>query len=229
MENKNNKWELKLNNKKTYHASNVILATGSHPRSLKLSGPKEIPLDLALDPAKLKTMVNSSDVVAVFGSSHSAILMMSALSNMNVRQVINFYRSPLIYSEKKAGWTLHAYSGLKAETGMWAREVLEKNPPKNLVRVLSNDIHIKSIIPACTKVIYAIGYEPNNLSFVKGLDARTYDKTTGVIADNLFGIGIAFPDCYTDRENNTECRVGFKSFMKFAKKNVPLWLKAARH
>lgn len=227
MERKNGIWELSLSSKQKHYAHNVILATGSHPKSLNLTGPQEIPLDLALDPNKLKALVNTHDSVAIFGSSHSAMLIMRALSTMNIKRIINFYRSPLIYSQRMDGWTLYAYSGLKAETGMWAKEVLEKNPPTNLTRVLSNDQNISELLPLCSKVIYAIGYEQNDVSFVKGVDARSYDKTTGVIADNLFGIGIAYPECYTDPASNVECRVGYKSFMKFAKKQMPFWLKKA--
>jgi len=71
---------------------NAILATGAEPLSLSYQGPTEIQLDSALDQSLLATMVGPEDTVAVFGSGASAILLLKYLSEITVKQVINFYK-----------------------------------------------------------------------------------------------------------------------------------------
>src|SRR3990167_907709 len=74
-------WELTMSNKKL-RAKNVILATGSEPKSLTLPGVEEITLSTALDPEQLQSSCHKDDVIAVFGSSHSAILILKTLLEM---------------------------------------------------------------------------------------------------------------------------------------------------
>lgn len=60
-------------------SKNVILAVGSVPKKLAYAGLDEIPLEAALDPQKLAQQPLEGATVAVFGSSHSAMI---ALPNL---------------------------------------------------------------------------------------------------------------------------------------------------
>lgn len=210
-------WDIKTKRGLVHKSTNVILAIGSQPKSLYYPGPQEIPLDIALDLKKLHQHIHPNDVVAVFGASHSAILVLEALSNVPIKTIINFYKKPLIY--------YIPFAGLKGQAAQWAKTVLEKNPPSNLFRFFASDEHVAKIIPQCTKVIYAIGYERNDTSFIPKISLTTFNPETGIIRNNLFGIGIAFPEEFIDSFGKTEKRIGILSFMHFAKKNVPLWIK----
>lgn len=204
-------------------ARHVVLATGSHPREMHYDGVATISLDQALDRYALQTLVTPKDCIAVFGSSHSAVLIMKFLCEGDVRRIINFYKHPLIYAEDQGTWILHASSGLRGVAAEWARTVLEQNPPAHLERYLNTDEHRAQYLPECSKAIYAIGYERNSipLAGAAGTDELSYDPETGIIGPRLFGIGIAFPEKIVDPAGNVEHKVGLNSFMRYAQRVIP--------
>lgn len=220
-------WHIGLqeNNSRTkITATHVVLATGSRPKTLDYNCKQTIPLDIALSKTALAQEVTAEDTVAVVGSSHSAILLLKFLSELSVKRIINFYKKPLLYAIDMGTWILHNANGLKGETAQWAKEVLEKNPPANLVRIHNNQATRDAWLPLCNKIIYAVGYERNDLPTVNGASTVTYDDHSGIIAPRLFGIGIAFPEGYIDPLGNQEHRVGLNSFMEYAQRVVPQWL-----
>ena len=206
------------------NAQNVVLAHGSHPRSLNYPCSHEIPLDSALKQAELAQQIKPEDSVAVVGSAHSAILILKFLSELPVSRIINFYNKPLEYAVDMGNWTLHVSSGLKGITAEFARNILEKNPPANLIRVYNSAEARKAWLPICNKIIYAAGYERNPLPPINGSQDLSYDDKTGMIGPRLFGIGIAFPDRYVDPLGNVEHRIGLSSFMDYAQRVVPQWM-----
>ena len=193
-------------------AQKVILAIGAEPKRLTYDIP-EILLDDALDKDKLATLVSPDDTIAVFGGMHSAILVLKYLSeNCSVKQIINFYIEPYFYGPP----------GLEGATALWAQTVLEQNPPANLSRVLSTLENRKNILPLCTKAIYAIGYEPSPI-LVNGSLNLTFDEYTGIIDQNLYGIGIAFPP--TGIINGQKiAKNGLHAYLGYAKKLIPQWI-----
>ena len=164
----------------------------------------------------------------MFGASHSAILVLKTLTTLPIHKIINFYTMPLRYACKTQTGKLYAFSGLKALSAQWAKQTLEQCQPHNLVRIKINKNSNPQELTQCTKVIYAIGFEPNDMSFIVGANPVHYDSATGIITNHLFGIGIAFPESYIDQLGHTEYKVGLKSFMEFAKRTIPLWLKVAQ-
>lgn len=208
-----------------FSAKRVVLATGSHPRSLDYNCDTQIPLDSALDKSKLAQLVKPNDTIAVIGSAHSAILAMKFLSELNVGRIINFYNKPLQYVEDMGSWALHAESGLKGIAAQWAREVLEKNQPPNLMRIMNCEAARTAWLPICNKIIYAAGFERNDLPPINGSSQPvSYDSKTGVIGTHLFGIGIAFPELQTDPLGNSEYRIGLNSFINYAQRVIPEWM-----
>ena len=110
-------------------------------------------------------------------------------------------------------------------TEWWAKNVLEANPPANLVRVFNNPESRKAWLPLCNKIIYAIGYQRNELPTIEHCDYIAYDDQTGIIGPHLFGLGIAFPETYTDEETGKKIpKVGLLGFMKYAKRIIPEWI-----
>lgn len=217
------------------HAQNLVLATGSKPKQLTLPAAKNathLPLDYALNRQWLKSQVSAQDTVAVFGSSHSAVLVMRHLWLLGVKAIINFYRSPLIYAHykdatEKPAELIHPYDGLKGLAAEWASTVLEKDTPANIIRITSTPENTEKILPSCTKVIYAVGYERNPLPFEDVVNFDAYDGH-GIIAPGLFGVGIAFPQDYTDIEGNTEKTIGITDFLLTIKKSIPFWFASTK-
>ena len=207
-------------------AQHVVLATGSHPRTLEYNNQSIIPLDIALDPNNLKPpLINTTDTVGVVGGSHSAILLLKFLSEIDIKHVYNFYKHPIVYSVDMGGWILNPYDGLKGITAEWARTVLEKNPPANLTRIKSTPEVLDRMLPTCDKVIYAMGFDRNQLPVINGsIPITDYNEKTGFIAPRLFGIGIAFPEKTCDKLGNPGYSIGLTSFMRYAQNIVPEWV-----
>ena len=221
----NHFWNLHTADNQLLKARSVIMATGATPCAGFLKQPiEEIDMYNALDSNKLKLKVNANDTVAVFGSSHSAIILLRELLDLGVKQVINFYREPLKFAVPLESWTLFDNTGLKGTTAVWAREHINGQLPERLTRVVSDQANIEQIIPTCTKVIYATGFKPRLIEVV-GCPDYKYNPHNGIIAPGLFGVGIAFPESTTDIYGNNELSVGLWKFITYLDRVVPLWLK----
>lgn len=221
---RDNQWQLALKNGIMVSSRMVVLAIGSHPRQLNYTLKHEIPLDYALDKQTLAQLVTYKDVVAVVGSAHSAILILKFLSELRIARIVNFYIHPIKFAIEMGTWTLHEQEGLKGVAAEWAKNVLQKNPPHNLIRLYNTPETRATWLPICTKIIYAAGFERNPLPPINGSTTISYNDTTGYIAPGLFGIGIAFPEKHTDPQNNTEYRVGLPFFMEYAQRVIPHWI-----
>lgn len=206
-------------------ANNVILAVGAKPKTLPYTTPVTIPLEVAMDKLQLSANIQANDVVAVFGSSHSAILVLRNLVECGVKQIINFYRMPLRYAISLDEGILFDNTGLKGTTAEWARENIDGQLPKNMIRLFSNHDNIEHHLPQCNKAIYAIGFERRHLPILVGMAHAQYSEETGIIAPGLFGLGIAYPEKRMDRFGVIEHRVGLWKFMEFIDHVMPIWLR----
>ena len=205
----------------------VILATGAHPKTLEYNCPNNIPLDTALDKKSLAALVNKNDSIAVVGSSHSAVIILMYLSQLPVKRIINFYKNQLCYTYEADGVTHNWTNGLKGTAARWAKNVLEKNPPQNLIRVFNTSETLRRWLPLCNKIIYAIGYERNELPPIHCFSDNiynSYDCSTGTIAPRLFGIGIAFPEHFIDEAGEPQLGIGLRDFLNYVRKVLPSWL-----
>ena len=224
LESQNNRWIIEAN-KTRLKVNKVILATGSHPRSLDYKCKEEIPLNLALNPSQLAQQVNKDDVIAVVGSAHSAVSVMMFLSQLPVKKVINFYNHPFQYTTQTPNGPINAETGLKGAAATFAREILETNALPEIQRVYNDQSARDAYLPQCTKIIYAVGFEQNETPLAKG-KSISYDDTTGIIAPHLYGFGIAFPEKKTDAGGKVEHRVGLPHFLNYGKRVIPNWINA---
>ena len=173
---------------------------------------------------RIKKHSSANDTIAVFGSSHSAILVLRNLVETGAKRVINFYRSPLLYAAFFKDWILFDDTGLKGTTAEWAREHIDGKLPKNLERVYSNEENIEHYLPQCDKAIYAVGFERRTLPTIEGIGHVTYIEQCGIIAPGLFGLGIAFPEAKYNPFGMLEYRVGLWKFMDYLQNVLPVWL-----
>jgi len=220
----NRAWNITLSSSKIA-AKNTVLAIGSEAKVLPLSGPNTVSLSDALDQERISKACGSNDVVAVFGSSHSAILIIKNLIHCGVKRIINFYLEPLRYAVELDSWILFDDTGLKGKTAEWAREHIDGKWPESLERVVSSEERLTQYLPECNKVIYAIGFEPRNLPMIVGLESVQYNPQGGIIAPGLFGIGIAFPECRENPFGVKEHAVGLWKFMQYIDRILPVWMK----
>jgi cation diffusion facilitator CzcD-associated flavoprotein CzcO len=205
-------------------AKNVVLATGSEPKNLNYSGMKILPLEVALNHDKLKKVIKPGETIGVFGCSHSAVLILASLCELNAN-AINFYRSPHHYAIYLEDWILFDNTGLKGYAAEWAKKHLDGKKPSNLSRVLVSDHAFEEELALCDKVVYAVGFERRKLPVLEQYEKMQYQDRTGIIAPGLFGIGIAFPQAKFDKLGNLEYRVGLWKFMDYLNEMLPLWFK----
>ena len=229
---------------RTFLSASAILCTGAEPNipSFHTAYPhvEVIPLSTALTPRALAEDVSPADTVVVFGSSHTAVILLrQLLEQTQCGRVVNLYREPLRYALYLDGWILFDDTGLKGSTAAWSRRVLHSALPDRLVRAYSNDASVAEALRTATKVIYATGFHQRPLPHgVEGVSpipspsspststsaALPYNAHCGVIAPGLFGAGIGYPEQRTDRYGNVELRVGLWKFMEYIELAMPLWM-----
>lgn len=217
----NKYWEVKTSQNSLF-SKNVVLAIGCEAKSLNYPTTEEISLKEALDPEKLAKKVKSGDTIGVFGSSHSAILILANLVALKAN-VINFYRSPHLYAFDLGDWILFDNTGLKGFAATWAKQHLDGNYPDNFKRVLTSDHKFDEYLALCNKAIYAVGFEQRKVPVLEQYETLSYNNKTGIIAPGLFGFGIAFPQAQFDPMMNLEHRVGLWKFMDYLNTILPIW------
>lgn len=220
IEHVDNVWHLRKKDG-VYLAKKVILAIGSKPKQFDYLPEKKILLYDALDKETLKNFVQSDDVVAVFGNSHSAILAIRILVHLGVKKVINFYRSNIKYINSY--YCYNASEGLAEELSHWASEVLTKNPPSNFIQVFNSEKNRTMYRSEITKVIYALGFERDSIDIIGNEGEIKFDDRTGMIGHNLFGIGIAFPEGVIVN-GVYQRKVEIQHFIEYIKRVLPLWV-----
>ena len=218
----NRQWTVTMQHE-TITSKNVILAVGSVPKKLSYVELDEIPIETALDPGELAQLSLDGATVAVFGSSHSTMIALPNLLNTPLNKAINFYRSPLKYAVYLDDWTLFDDTGLKGQAADWARENIDGTYPQRLERYSVGDPEFEKALQTCDHVVYTVGFERRQLPLTPQWGPLEYDPTNGILAPGLFGIGIAFPECWIDPLGSGQYRVGLHKFMQRLDTAAPLW------
>src|ERR1700733_9910381 len=180
-------------------SDNVILAVGATPKTLEYPQLREIPLEVALDPEKLAKEPLENATVAVFGSSHSSMIVLPHLLRHPVEKVVNFYRSPLKYAVYLDDWIFFDDSGLKGRAAAWARENIDGVLPDRLERCLVDGPDFDERLAECDLAVYTVGLERRTLPETRQWGQLDYNPDNGILAPGLFGGGIAFPQRAVDR------------------------------
>lgn len=219
MQIENGVWNLKTESE-SFASKNVILAIGATPKKLNYPNLKEIPLEEALcAPPPL-----TGETVAVFGSSHSAMIVLQKLLETSAAKVINFYNSPLKFALYLDDWILFDNTGLKGETAVWVRKNVLGKMPSRLERVQLANPKFKHYLGQCQSVVYAIGFERRKAPETPQFEELICNESNGIIAPGLFGLGIAYPQKVEDRYGNIEHNVGLWKFMTYLDEVLPIWM-----
>ncbi|MCV7424984.1 FAD-dependent oxidoreductase [Mycobacterium montefiorense] len=205
-------------------SDNVILAVGAVPKKLTYPGLDEIPVEVALDPDRLAEQSLDGATVAVFGSSHSSMIVLPNLLSHPVKRVINFYQSPLKYAVYLDDWILFDDTGLKGRAATWARENIDGKYPDRLDRCWVSSPEFDDKLALCDRVVYTVGFERRKLPETPQWGQLDYNRRNGILAPGLFGLGVAFPEYAEDPYGFGQYRVGLKKFMDYLNSVLPLWL-----
>jgi cation diffusion facilitator CzcD-associated flavoprotein CzcO len=219
---RNRLWQIETGSQPLASA-NVILAVGATPKKLNYPQLQEIPLEVALDPEKLAAAPLANATVAVFGSSHSSMIVLPHLLGHSVTKIVNFYRSPVQYAVYLDDWILFDDTGLKGRAADWARENIDGVLPDRLERCLVDGPDFDEKLAECDLAVYTVGLERRTEPETTQYGQLDYNPDNGILAPGLFGVGIAFPARAVDRYGYVEYRVGLKKFMDHLHEVLPLW------
>lgn len=188
-------------------AKRVLLAPGGTPRRYQMDF-EILEHDDVIIPERCPRV---SGRVAVVGGSHSGMLAAKNLVERGADVTVYARRQP-IYTEG----TKYIGSGLKGQVAAWTRANLgvtfryrddapDEEPGERLAAMFRED-HI-------TAVVFTCGFERVQLPRVVYLDnpitIRRHNTRNGRLAPGLHGVGIAFPEYFTDADGFTEARVGY--------------------
>jgi hypothetical protein len=198
----------------------LILAQGSEPRMMNLPIPS-IPLEIALDTARLRRYIRPGQRVIVFGTMHSGTLVMQNAVDCSAN-VVGFYNTVQPFTWDRDG----AYDGLKREAAEIADAIIARRLPVELVHVQDTAAVIRASTVA-DWVVYAMGFQPRRLSVkVDGSDrdCTLYNGTTGVLNDApaAWGFGIAYPNRAPD---DVHWDVSVAAFLAHMKAQLPAILR----
>jgi hypothetical protein len=213
-------WILQTSTGDIVQATVLCLTTGSDPKSLHLPIPS-IPLDIALDPQRVRTYIQLTDSVLVFGLSHSGTLVLRNCLEAGAKEVIGVYRGAKPFLFARDG----EYDGLKLDAAA-AADGFVTSPPKALKLARCDDM---SCLLAATRkadwVVYAIGFEARgSVSFTVNNESKrgpfTYDGATGQLRDlpAAYGFGLAYPSQAPD---GVHWDVGITPFVDHINRQIP--------
>lgn len=216
-------WRLCLSSK-DFISEKVVMAVGSEPNELKANEltcvTQSVDLREALQPSRIADFFSPSDVVAVYGGSHSSVLVVKNLLEYGC-EVVNVIRSPYKYAVNCGDWILYDNTGLKGEAASWAKIHLHGCSsdicPKLTISFLE---HAQTAVKKCQKSVAAIGFSARHLKpYIK------YDPCMGIIARGLFGLGVAYPEEITTPLGQKEWNVGLAKFVRYLNKSYPFWVR----
>lgn len=136
-----------LDNSQKITSNKAIVAIGAEPKKALYQDVQEIGLDIALDQSRLSQAISPDDTVAVFGSSHSAVLILKSLVENNVKKIVNFYIEDIKYAVDTPDGIINDNTGLKGVAAKWAKQYLDKNLIENLIQVRSTKANIAKFLP----------------------------------------------------------------------------------
>jgi len=137
--------------------------------------------------------------------------------------VINLYRDPIIHAEDMGDWIRYDNIGLKGEVSHWVKEHVQEKPHWSIERVNNSDPNFDEshFTDQADLIIYSVGFGRLNYPSVS-INSRqvnskkfydSYNKDTLKIYENMWGLGIGFPQRVVDRENSVQMAVGLKKFV----------------
>ena len=190
----------------------VFLCQGGVEKQLDYGKPV-IPLDIALDPIRLRRAVRPGQTVTVVGLSHSGTLVLRNLNDLGISlQGVYDTEKPFYFARDGC------YDGIKEESAAVADMIVAKTLPVKLVSTKDT----KNLVKVLTKtdsVVLSIGFIARSLPItaVDGtqLNEADYSPTTGLVAGqaDLYGFGLSYPGV-SEVEGKTYKDISIPSFVQ---------------
>jgi hypothetical protein len=209
-------WKIRLSNGSQVFTK-VFLCQGGQPKRLDFGKPM-LPLEIALDPARVGRLVRPNQSVAVFGLAHSGTLVCKHLLALGVK-VYGIYTREKPFSFDRDG----IYDGIKQESAEIADSLLAS---PNLVEFVpyKDAPRLFKILQKVNWVVSATGFQASPIQIYdaegKSLSWMAYSPETAEVAPNLYGFGLAYPGI-TILEGKTYQDVSIPSFINQIRRCLP--------
>lgn len=206
------RWLLHTDTGKVISVASIVFTQGATPKALGLPIPS-IPLEIALDTARLRRILQPNQSVLIFGTSHSGTLVIRNTLECNVTAVTAVYRGSVPFQWARDG----AYDGLKMESATLADRYMLGEFPRLKLIPYHADTELLSATRTADWVIYATGFvTARTIRLTVNGEARnlsSYDGQTGRITDcpMAWGFGIGYPSQAPD---GIHWDVGVASFLE---------------
>lgn len=207
-------------------ARRVLLCTGAVPRALDLPL-RSIPLEVALDPARLPRMLARGDRVVVFGLAHSGCLVLDNLRAAGAR-VTGVFRGAQPFLLARDGH----YDGVKGRAAEVVDEITAGawgGDTPCLIRYADTAAVLRAALRAAA-VVYCTGFRPRSPALVdadgSSLDPASHDPATGRVcnhAGGLYGFGAGWPSVTVTPDGARHADVSIPSFAVHLTGNGGAW------
>ena len=77
--------------------------------------------------------------MAIYGSSHSGMLVVRNFYLAGCKKIINFYVDPILHAEYENGWIRYDNTGLKGECSDWVKEWIDTGKAVGVERYCIKD------------------------------------------------------------------------------------------
>ena len=215
---------LTTENKPSYKTKKVVMATGCSPKTLDIGLPI-IDLYKALNKCMLRELQYQNKKIIVFGNRHSGILVLKNLYELGYKYITNVVRSDIKIPQyiEEDDRELYDQIGIRGFTLQWAQEHLvpENKTNIHIIKEQENKEEYDQALREAQYVIYAIGLEQRNAITIKYKNKVDhgqkcyanidYNAKTGIIDDNIYGMGVAFLH-YFIYKDVYECEAGMFEF-----------------
>lgn len=177
----------------TLKAKAIALTVGAEPKQLHLPIPS-IPLEVALDPQRLKSYIQPTDSIVIFGTRHSGTLVLKNCLDAGAKFVTGIYRGDKPFLFARDG----EYDGIKLDAATYADQMLSTPPPNLRFGGCADTSCLVSATRTADWVVYATGFEPRGVPLLvdsNPINGTEYDGTTGAIkgVPAAWGFGLAYP------------------------------------
>ena len=204
-----------FNKEETIFAKQIIMSPGGEPKTMNLAIPS-IPLEIALDPLRLKNYIGPGEKVVVFGTMHSGTLVIRNLVS-NRASVSAYYNSEEPFYWDRNG----SYDGIKGEAATIADSIVDGTLPVTLISIKDLEKVIRTSREA-SWVVYAMGFSARTIKIsVDNVESQSteYDTSTGKFQGlPAWGFGTAYPNRAPD---GIHWDVGVSPFLEHIKKQIP--------
>lgn len=196
----------------------VILCQGGRTKHIDFGKPV-LPLEIALDPARIARVVRPGQSVAVFGLSHSGTIVCKHLLDLGAK-VYGIYRSEKPFLFNRDG----EYDGIKQESAEIADRLLQaESSTFELLRYQDTPKLVK-VLTKVRWVVAATGFEASPIQILtkegSSISSSNYSPETAEIIPNLYGFGLAYPGV-TILHDKTFKDVSIPSFISQIKRCLP--------